>query len=339
MKSILIPAPGELKIVEQELPSIGPEEILIKIQYVGFCGSDLSSFLGRNPMVNYPVVPGHEVAGVIEDMGTSVPSHIKKGQAVTLIPYTNCGKCAACLRDRPNSCQRNQTMGVQRDGAMREYIAIHWEKILESSLLSKEELALVEPMTVGFHAASRARIINSDTVAVLGCGIIGAGAIISAVDTGAQVIAVDVDDSKLELARELGASLTLNSHNQDITKNLKSINDEHGPDVIIEAAGQTATYLAAVEAVAFTGRIVCVGYAKEDIAFATKLFVQKELDILGSRNARLPDFQKVINYMENNNLPINKLISMIVSPNNGLDAMQKWAANPGKVMKLIVSFE
>ncbi len=339
MKSIQISCPGEMKIIDMALPSIGDEEILLKVKYVGFCGSDLSSFLGRNPMVNYPVIPGHEVAGVIEGKGDGVPDHIGIGEAVTLIPYTNCGECAACRRGRPNACQYNQTLGVQRDGAMSEYLAVHWKKILSSGKLSMKDLALTEPLTVGFHAVARGRVENSDAVAVLGCGIIGVGAIIRAVDLGARVIAVDVDDTKLEMAKKLGAVFTINSRKENLSDSLKNINGGSGPDVIIEAAGQPATYLAAVNAVAFTGRVVCIGYAKEEIAFATKLFVQKELDILGSRNACIDDFQSVLNYLGKGSLPVKNLISSIVPPDKALDSMKTWATNPGDVFKILVDFE
>jgi len=339
MKSILITKPGEINLQEINYPDITKEEVLVKIKYVGFCGSDLSSYQGRNPMVNYPVIPGHEVAGTIENKGDCVPGHLSTGQEVTVVPYTSCGKCPSCRRGRSNACQFNQTLGVQRNGAMSEYIAVPWQKILVAKGLSMKELALTEPLTVGFHAASRGRVSADDTVAVLGCGIIGVGAIISSVESGAKVIAVDVDDTKLKLAEKLGAKFTINASKEDLVKKLKEYTDDDGPDVAIEAAGQASTYLAAIGSVAFTGRVVCIGYAKEDIAFATKLFVQKEIDIMGSRNAEPEDFSCVIEYLSKGKTPVDDLVSMIVKPEGSSEAMKAWAANPGAVFKILVDFE
>lgn len=339
MKSILITKPGEIKVSENIIPLVGSDEVLIKIKFVGFCGSDLSSYLGRNPMVNYPVIPGHEVAGTVEQKGSDVPDNLSLGQKATVVPYTSCGSCPSCRRGRQNACQFNQTLGVQRNGAMSEYICVPWQKILTAEGLTMEELALTEPLTVGFHAASRGRVTKDDTVAILGCGMIGIGAIISAVETGARVIAIDVDDSKLELAKKLGVSASINSTTQNLEKELLELTYQDGPDVIIEAAGQPSTYLAAVGSVAFTGRVVCIGYAKEDIAFATKLFVQKEIDIMGSRNATSEDFKNVIKYLSKGSLPTDRLVSKVVSPMNTDSAMKQWADSPGKIFKILVDFD
>ena len=338
MISIQIIKPGEIRIIEKEIPVISDDEVLIKIKYVGFCGSDLSSFLGRNPMVSYPVIPGHEIAGVIERKGKSVPSGIGIGQKVTVIPYTSCGTCASCMRGRPNACQFNQTLGVQRDGAMSEYISVPWTKILVSDALSLEELAIVEPLTVGFHAVSRGRATENDTVAVLGMGIIGVGALISAVNRGADVYAVDIDDGKLDFAMTLGARGTINSKKENLVDRLSGLAGGNGPDLVIEAAGRPATYLAAVSGVSFTGRVVCIGYAGEDIAFATKLFVQKELDIMGSRNAGTEDFREVVRFLKKGKFDAGQIISRVVNPGDANAAMKEWAGDPGKVFKLLVKF-
>jgi len=154
-----------------------------------------------------------------------------------------------------------------------------------------------------------------------------------------KVKEVDVDESKLKLAEKLGAVFTVNSLKENLPIKLKEFTNDEGPDVIIEAAGQTSTYLAAIESVAFTGRVACIGYAKEDVAFATKLFVQKEIDIIGSRNADSEDFKEVIDYLSRGKLPVEELLSMIIKPEASFDAMKTWAANPGTVFKILVDFE
>src|SRR5688572_26091112 len=197
MRAFFITAPGECAIGEVAIPTPGPDEVLLRTRLVGLCGSDLNTFRGKNPMVTYPRIPGHEIAATIEDAGPDVPGHLHPGLDVTVSPYTSCGQCASCLRSRPNACQSNQTLGVQRDGAMTSYFVTPWRKIYISEGLSLRELSLVEPLSVGFHAAARGRVSSSDTVLVLGCGAVGLGAIAAAAFAGAKVIACDVDDTKL----------------------------------------------------------------------------------------------------------------------------------------------
>lgn len=336
MKTLQIKEPGIIVTGEKPMPETRDGEVLIKLNYVGFCGSDLSTYLGKNPMVSYPRVPGHEISGVIEATGTGVPQEFKPGDQVTVVPYTNCGKCVSCRHGREYACQYNQTLGVQRDGAMQSYIAVPWNKVLTAPKLNELELAMVEPLTVGFHAISRGRVTDADTVVIMGCGMIGAGAIIRAVIRGAKVIAVDIDDSKLELARELGATHVINSISGDLHEELSGLTGGDGPDVVVEAAGNPITYRSAVDEIAFTGRVVCIGYAAREVAFATKLFVQKEIDILGSRNATAEDFRAVINYLEKGTFPLEKMITKKVFPEEAGEAVKEWADDPGKVMKILL---
>lgn len=338
MKALQITTPENINQVERSMPSPGNAEVLLKVNYVGFCGSDLSTFLGKNPMVEYPRVPGHEISATIVSLGEEVPAGFTIGQAVTVVPYTNCGQCSSCRKGRFNACRYNQTLGVQRDGAMQEFIAVPWQKLLADDQLSALELAMVEPLTVGFHAIDRAKVTNTDTVMVFGCGMIGAGAIIGAALRGATVIAVDIDDQKLELARKIGATHCINSKNSNLHDALQEITHGHGPDVVIEAAGSPATYQAAFEEVAFAGRVACIGYAKNDISFSTKLWVQKEIELFGSRNATPSDFEAVIHYLKQGNFPLMKMITRVIQPEEAPDAVAEWASNPGQVMKILVKF-
>ena len=327
-----------MKVMEMAAPQVGDNEVLLKMEYVGFCGSDLNTFRGGNPMVKMPVVPGHEVGATIVSVGSKVPEELKPGMTVTVNPYTNCGKCASCRNGRVNACEHNETLGVQRWGAMREYLALPWEKVIPAGDLSPRTCALIEPMSVGFHAVSRAQVTDIDTVMVIGCGMVGMGAIVRAAQRGATVIAADIDNEKLALAHEMGATYTINTLTEDVHARLQEETGGFGPDVVIEAVGSPVTYQMAVNEVAFTGRVVCIGYAKSEVSFQTKYFVQKELDIRGSRNAQPSDFRAVIRYLERGKCPVDCLISREVSPEEASEAMQQWAANPGKVFRILVKF-
>jgi len=338
MKAVQIVNTQEMRVVDIDKPVLGVGEVMVKIEYVGFCGSDLNTFLGRNPMVKLPIIPGHEVGAVIEEIGEGVPEGFTKGMNVTLNPYTNCGKCASCRNGRVNACEHNETLGVQRNGVMCEYAVLPWQKIIPAGGLSSRTCALIEPMSVGFHAVSRAQVIDNEYVMVVGCGMVGLGAVIRASQRGASVIAVDVDDEKLALAKRIGAAYTVNSKTENVHERIQSITDGYGVDVVVEAVGSPATYVMAIEEVSFTGRVTYIGYSKTEVSFQTKLFVQKELDIRGSRNALPADFRAVIKYLTGGSCPVDELISNETGPDGAFDAMKEWVSNPGKVFRILVKF-
>lgn len=330
MKAFRVEAAEVAGVVE--VPEVAAQgDTLLQVKMVGMCGTDLNTFRGRNAMVNFPRILGHEVAAVVVEGGED----LAVGTAVTMSPYTNCGVCPACLRGRVNACQRNETMGVQRDGAMTEYIRVPRSKLYTANL-SIKELCLVEPLTVGFHAAARGRIAAEDAVAVFGCGGVGLGAIAASAFRGAETIAIDMDDVKLETARRAGATHTINTAREDLHLRLQEITAGRGPDVMIEAIGLPATFRAAVEEVAFTGRVVYIGYAKEPVAYETRLFVQKELDILGSRNALPEDFRAVIAMLEAKRFPVEDAISTIIPMEDAARLLGEWSAAPGRFTKIMV---
>lgn len=336
MKAACIVEPGRVEIRDVPSPRPRTDEVLVDVKYVGLCGSDLNTFRGRNPMVSFPRIPGHEVSGVIVECGAEVPEPWRAGVQVTLSPYTSCGECPCCRRQRPNCCRDNRTLGVQRDGALTQRLAVPWRKLFTSQSLSLRELALVEPLTVGGHAIRRAHVGADDTVTVLGCGAIGLGAIAGAHFVGGRVIAVDVDDAKLELARKAGASETVNSARQDLHDCLQGLTDDDGPDVVVEAIGLPVTFRAAVEEVGFAGRVVYIGYAKEPVEYETRRFVQKELAIYGSRNALPEDFAGVIELLESGGFPARAVVSRVTSLDRVGEALADWQASPTSFTKILV---
>ena len=338
MKAIEITEPGKITIAEREKPTPGPGEVLLKVNRVGYCGSDLGAFKGLNPLVTYPRVPGHEIGATIAELGDGV-SQWSVDQEVLVIPYSSCGKCSACLKKRFNCCMHNETLGVQRDGALCEYAVAPVEKLITSEKLSLEELALVEPLTVGFHAVARGDVSQSDTVAVIGCGAIGLGVIAGAHFRSARVIAIDIEDSKSEVAKACGAAEFINSQTENVHDRLKALTNGHGPDVIIEAVGHPVTYRMAVEEVCFAGRVVYIGWAKAPIEYQTKFFVLKELDIRGSRNALPEDFRDVITMLERGSFPVDTVITKTVSLNEAPAAMDAWSADPASITKIQINLD
>jgi threonine dehydrogenase-like Zn-dependent dehydrogenase len=337
VKALVITKPGEAVVDEVAEPANYGDNLLLKVRMVGLCGSDLNSFRGKNPMVIFPRVLGHEVAATVVESGKHFQA-LAAGVNVTMSPYTSCGTCASCLRKRPNACRFNETLGVQRDGAMAELITMPAEK-LYSAALSPKQLCLVEPLTVGFHAVARGQVTEQDSVAIFGCGGVGLGAISACHFAAARTIAVDVDDAKLEIAQKAGATHTINSGKQPLHETLGNYTDGFGPDVVIEAIGVPETFRAAVEEVAFTGRVVYIGYAKEPVTYETRLFVQKELDIRGSRNALPEDFIRVIRMLEAGLFPVEDVVTAIVPLQEAPRILQEWSDNPGRFTKIMVDLE
>ena len=340
MRALYLVEPGKTEIREINRPAPRDGEVLLSVGRVGFCGGDLNGFRGLFELQEYPVVLGHELGAVIEEIGTGVPDSVRVGTKVTVYPYLNCGICTSCRKGRPNACQDNRTMGVRRPGAMTRYITVPWSVLFPSERLSLQELALVEPLTVGFHAVNRARIRAGEKVAVIGCGIVGMGAVAASVSREAEVIAIDIDDSKMETARRTGVAHTINTRKTDLHEALSDITKGEGPDVIIEAVGNSQTYRAAVDEVAYTGRVVYIGYAKKPVEYETGMFVRKEIEIYGSRNCeKAVDFPAAIAYLEKGTFPVQDVISRVVSLDEAGQALAEWSANPGPITKILVNTE
>ena len=330
MKAVSLTNAGRVEIVTipEPRPSFG--ELVLQVQMVGLCGTDLNSYRGNNPLVTYPRVLGHEIAAVVVEGTAQTPA----GTLVTVSPYTSCGFCASCRAGRFNACRRNETFGVQRDGALTELLCVPESKVYPSKLTVRER-ALVEPLTVGAHAVARGQVTSNDTVAIFGCGGVGLGAVASSAFRGARTIAIDLDDAKLETARSAGATDLIHTGREDVRTRLRELTDD-GPSVIIEAIGLPETFRAAVEEVSFAGRVVYIGYAREPVAYETKLFVQKELDIRGSRNALSQDFHEVIGMLQAKRFPVERAITAVVDMDEVPAMLRKWSDAPSLFTKIMV---
>lgn len=218
---------------------------------------------------------------------------------------------------------------------MTDKFAIHYSKVFSSKTLSPKELVLVEPLSVGYHAANRGRVTEVDRILVIGCGTIGMGVVAAAVRKGATVIVTDIEDTKLEDAKRFGAQYTVNSTQQDVLGVISELTDDEGVSVVIEAVGLPDTFRLAVDAVAFAGRVVYVGYAKREVCYDTTQFVRKELDILGSRNA-LRVFPAVIKMLEKRQQPFTDLITKVYPFEEVTQALRDWDAAPGKFNKILI---
>ncbi|MBC7739829.1 MAG: zinc-binding alcohol dehydrogenase family protein [Candidatus Saccharibacteria bacterium] len=335
MKALRIDAIHHTALHDVADPVPGPGEVLLDVRHVGLCGSDLATFTGLNPLVQLPRIPGHEIGAVILGTGPGVPPDYAVGAQVIVVPYTACGTCASCRAGRVNACRYNRTLGVQQDGGLSERLVLPYGKLIVNHSLTPRHLALVEPLSVGFHAVARGRITAADTVGVLGCGMIGMGAVAGAVACGARVIAVDIGD-KTAMARRYGARHTIDAGTEDVMARVADLTDGHGADVVIEAVGLPATFTQAIDLVCYSGRVVYIGYSKAPVTYDTKFFNLKELDILGSRNALRQDFDAVIRYLEGLATPPDDLITQTFAFADAAEALPYWVAHRAETLKILI---
>lgn len=335
IKALMIEAENITRFHDIEAQTPGPGEVRVGVRHIGLCGSDLNTFKGLNPLVALPRIPGHEIGGEILAVGPEVSQQYKVGARVIVMPYTNCGKCSSCRKGRLNACRYNKTLGVQQNGGLAEEIVLPAEKLILNETLAPRNLALVEPLSVGFHAVARGRVQKNETVAVLGCGMIGMGVLIGAVARGAKVIAVDLSEEKRALARQFGAAHTIDGGSEDVVARIAELTNDDGVDVAFEAVGLPLTFTQSIDIACFGGRVVYVGYSKAPVTYQTQFFNLKELDIMGSRNATIGDFEAVVAHLEKIGSKADALISKVFPFDEAEAALPYWDANRN-TLKIVI---
>jgi 2-desacetyl-2-hydroxyethyl bacteriochlorophyllide A dehydrogenase len=341
MKAIKIQKPHIVTLENIPTPTPKPEEVVLELVALGLCGSDLKTYRGENPLITYPRIPGHEFAGKVVNLGTEVPLRVSQqlsiGQLVTISPYTSCGVCPACRDGRVNTCQFNKTLGVQQDGAGSEQLSIHYSKVfpVQDNSLPPQLVALTEPISVGYHAVNRAEIKAKEKVLIIGCGVIGLGAIIAASYKGAAITVMDIDQKKLSLAKNFGAISFLDNSTSVPEKEIMDPAGE-GFDVVIEAVGNKTTYEQALKLVRVAGRIVYIGYINKPAPLTTKYIVSKELDIRGSRNAFNHEIISVLKILSDKKYDFSKLISQTYPLDKADEAFRYWHEHTSEVTKVLL---
>lgn len=337
MKAIEITKPFEIKIIEKEKPVPNENEALLKVLYCGICGADVASFTGNQPFTTYPRIPGHEFSAQIVEIPENEKG-LKKGDIITCNPYFNCGECYSCKRGIVNACTDNQTMGVQRDGSFQEYITMPIGRIIDGKGLTAQELALIEPFSISNHALSRAEVKEGDNLLIMGAGPIGLFALIKAKSMGARVLIADMLSSRLELAKQFGADLTVNVNELSLADECAAFTGGNGFDVCVEACGAPKTFLNCIDSAAHGANIILIGNGKRETSFIHSVILKKELNIFGSRNAFTKDFEELIELVKDKKVNPLKMISGIYETDNAIDAFDALAHNDGTIAKLLIKF-
>lgn len=340
MKSIYITEPYKIEYIESDIPVPKKNEVLLKLLYGGICGSDLSSYRGTFAYFDYPRIPGHEFSAEIVEVDENNYG-LEKGMIVTSNPYFNCGECYSCSNGLLNACMDNQTMGVQRDGAFSQYIIMPIERVINGQGMDAKRLALIEPFCIAEHGVERVSVEKDDNVLVIGAGTIGVFAAISAKARGAKVYVADVIEEKLNFIKEnfdIDGTI-LNTSEKDFMQSVEEITLGNGFDVTIEAVGLPSTFQNSIDAACFGGSIAVIGVSKQTLDFDFTIIQKKELNIFGSRNALTRDFARLIELVNKENLPIEKVVTNEYNWKNAKEAFEEFDKNTsGDMLKVMLDF-
>jgi 2-desacetyl-2-hydroxyethyl bacteriochlorophyllide A dehydrogenase len=297
MKTLVCTQPGQFEYASAERPESVKGNSIIKIKRIGVCGTDLHAYEGTQPFFEYPRILGHELSGELVEIDGA--QGFESGEAVTFIPYFNCGHCIACEMGKPNCCTNIEVCGVHRNGGMVEYLSVPSRSLIKGEGLSFDELALVEPLAIGAHGVRRAQIQEGEHVLVIGAGPIGLGTIEFARIAGAQVTVLDINEKRLQFCRnKLKVENTINVLASNITQELLSITNGDLPTVVIDATGNLQAINNAFQYMAHGGRYVLIGLQKGNITFSHPEFHKKEGTLMCSRNATRTDFEHVMHSMK-----------------------------------------
>jgi L-iditol 2-dehydrogenase len=288
MKALLLKQYMELEYTDLPEPAIGADDVLVRVRACGICGSDIHGMDGSSGRRIPPLVMGHEAAGVIEKTGRNVTAW-KAGDRVTFDSTVSCGKCHFCRRGQVNLCENRQVLGVscgdyRRNGAFAEFVAVPQNILYRlPDSLPFEHAALIEAISIAVHAVNLTPVTLGDTALVVGSGMIGLLTLQAARAAGCgRVFAVDLEDSKLELAKELGATDTFNPKSSDVVKEIQDRTGGRGADVVLEAVGATDPIRTAIAAVRKGGTVTLIGNITPKIELNLQQVVTREIRLQGT---------------------------------------------------------
>ena len=333
MKRVVFLEPREIRFEEVARPDRKSDEALLKVRYVGICGSDLHIYRGSNLLAKYPIVPGHELCcEVIESDEKYAP-----GDIVVVEPLLSCGSCYPCKNGRYNCCEQLKVLGVHIEGGMAEEISLPVNLLHRLPTGADPSCGpLVETLSIGYHACNRGRVESGDDLVVIGAGPIGLGAALIAKERGARVGVVDKLEARLRLAKELGIDFSFQADGETESK----IIDRFGcrPNVVIEAVGSPMTLELGIQIASSAGRVVFVGWTSESPQWGPDLFLKKELDFLGSRNS-CGIFPDVIDFYHKNQTKLRRMVTHRFRVDEIEKAMNLIDAYGAEVMKVIVTIQ
>jgi L-gulonate 5-dehydrogenase len=338
MQVLVATAPKQLVFEERPIPEPGPGEAVVKTRAVALCGSDIHLYDGTHPYRTYPNVFGHETSGWVTAVGKGV-TNLTAGDHVVVEPPVYCGECYPCSIGRTNCCSRMKTIGVTVPGALAEYYSVPARALHKAPPdLPARVASLCEPCAVGLHTSARGGVTDKDWVVVIGAGPIGLMALAGAKRRGAQVAITDLIDRRLEIARQMGADLTINSSRTEPAEAIRDWTGGIMANVVIEAVGTPKTIESTVKMVSDGGRVVIAGVTEQFASIRGVDVTKKELTIYGSRNS-LGLFGDAIQFVGSNPDLFNAMITREYPFAQTVEAFEVALTQPETVCKVLISFE
>ncbi|MDZ4393189.1 galactitol-1-phosphate 5-dehydrogenase [Cypionkella sp.] len=317
MRAAVLHAPADLRVEQVPVPEIGPDEVLVRVMAAGICGSDIGRVMVTGTY-HFPTIPGHEFAGQIEKVGADVTG-LAPGDRVAVAPLMPCGICEWCAAGKFSLCDDYDFMGSRSDGAFAEFLKAPARNVLKvPDGVSYDAAATIEPAAIILHGIHKLNLSLGDAVAVVGCGALGYFALQFAKLSGAQpLIAIDVDDDKLALARAVGADICINPAKEDALAAVRAATAGRGVAIALECAGSGPGRDLAILATAKQGKVMLYGTAYGDVTFAEKAFarmVREELEVVGSWNSySLPfpgkEWRDILELLRSGRLIVEPLIT------------------------------
>ena len=341
MKALLLKEYLHLEMVEMPRPEIGPDDVMIRVRACGICGSDVHGFDGSTGRRIPPLVMGHEAAGTVAALGSRVKG-LREGDRVTFDSTVYCGECRFCRKGKVNLCDNRQVLGVscadyRRHGAFAEYVSVPRRIVypLPDSLLF-EHAAMIEATSIAVHAVGLAQVSAGNSAAVVGSGMIGLLAI-QALSIGGvnPLIAVDVDDGRLALAGQFGASHTYNSATVDAVAAVRDLTEGRGVDLAIEAVGNTGAIGTAIASLQKGGTVVLIGNISPSVDLPLQSVVTREIRLLGSC-ASSGEIPVCIELLASSRIKVGPLISAVAPLEEGPAWFQRFRGHTGKLMKVVL---
>ena len=337
MKVLVATYVKQLVFEERPMPEPGPGEALVETRAVALCGSDVHLYEGTHPYRTYPNVFGHEASGWVTGVGEGV-TNVRPGDHVVVEPAVYCGECYPCSIGRTNCCSRMKTIGVTVPGALAEYFVVPARALHKAPAdLSPRAASLCEPCAVGLHTSRRGGVEAGELVVVIGAGPIGLMALAGAKKRGALVAITDLIDKRLEIARQMGADLSINSGKTDPVDAVRDWTKGIMAPVVIEAVGAPRTIESAIQLVSDAGRVVIAGVTEQFASIRGVDVTKKELTIYGSRNS-LGLFRDAIKFVASNPDLFTAMITREYPFAQSIEAFEVALTQPQEVCKVLINF-
>ncbi len=341
MKALLLSEYSRLDVVDVPMPRPGPDDVLVKVQACGICGSDVHGYDGSSGRRIPPLVMGHEASGMVAASGANV-TDLHEGEHVTFDSTVYCGKCQYCQRGEVNLCEFREVLGVatpdfRRQGAFAEYVVVP-RRIVHPlpNDLAFSDAAMVEPLSVAVHAVKLSEVPANGTALVVGAGMIGLLVLQALREAGcSSIIVSDVDETRLQLAKDLGATAIINAKTSDTVAEVRR-HTAQGVDVALEAVGSTPTIKAAIESVRRGGTVTLIGNIAPTVEIPLQVVVSRQIRLQGTA-ASAGEYPECIEMLAHGKVNLKPLISMVAPLDEGAQWFDRLHAREANLMKVILT--